>query len=186
MITKNIYPGTGRSARKDLYTVSVSTAPMWSRVAYLNFSHLFQLICPSRSWYWLHFKDIDSKHKVHLLFGCIQNVLFWYNFIGQIWPCICKSLNSRRNTEPAHHHHLLSFSSAIEFQRIEVAALCTDPLHAGEKEKSRRIAPWVKLSPPPRAFPSPLLRRDLSTSPALATVIVKRVYKPPLVKVAGV
>jgi len=36
-----------------------------------------------------------------------------------------------------------------------------------------------------RAFPSPLLRRDLSTSPVLATVIVKRVYKPPLVKIAG-
>jgi len=36
-----------------------------------------------------------------------------------------------------------------------------------------------------RAIPFPLLRRNLSTSPALATVIVKRVYKPPLVKIPG-
>ena len=189
MITKNIYPGTDRSAKKDLYTVSVSTAPMWSRVAYLKFSHSFRLICASRSWYQLHFKEIDSKHKsAFAVLGAFRTLdfLFWYHFIGRIWPCICKSLNSQEIQNLPTTALCSLFLQPSKFSEERVAALCTDPLHAGEKEKTRRIAPWVKLFPPPRAFPSPLLRRDLSTSPALATVIVKRVYKPPLVKVAGV
>ena len=183
---------------ENTFTLSlVSTNPMWSRVAYLKFSHLFQLNRESSSWNWLHFKDVDDpKKKMHLmiiLYSELLSVFILVSFFGQIWPCICKSLNSQeiQNLPPPPYslffqpkHFRLRRSGCIMYRSF-----------ACRWEKNQEncncalTQTFLKFSEtffPLRAFPSHLLRRDLSTSPALATVIVKRVYKPPLVKMAGV
>ena len=122
--------------------------------------HLYQLNCASSSWKLTAFKGyrLNSKQTnafADFVFNQKFSLLLFISvsFIGRIWPCICKSLNNQEIQNLPTHHPCSLFLQSTIFQRVGVAALCTDQLPAGEifevNQENCKTLILPGLSPPP-------------------------------------